>query len=225
MSTAAGDAAYEALALKCGRREAELGEARQEASGLHRRLGALQMKLRTTEERLSNLSNSQVALGLDVESLAKELAARSESLREESRRGEAARARCAELEAELSGREERSGDWDAARARLDAQAADLKAAHRDLRLQEEALERARADAKGARAEVQAREGRISELEMTAAAVRREEGERRRETEERGAGELRPRRGRCCGRRAPPASRCLPRGRQRRTVIPSLTPYT
>ena len=176
--------------LKCGRREAELGEARQEASGLHRRLGALQMKLRTTEERLSNLSNSQVALGLDVESLAKELAARSESLREESRRGEAARARCAELEAELSGREERSGDWDAARARLDAQAADLKAAHRDLRLQEEALERARADAKGARAEVQAREGRISELEMTAAAVRREEGERRRETEERGAGELR-----------------------------------
>ena len=190
VSTAAGDAAYEALALKCGRREAELGEARQEASGLHRRLGALQMKLRTTEERLSNLSNSQVALGLDVESLAKELAARSESLREESRRGEAARARCAELEAELSGREERSGDWDAARARLDAQAADLKAAHRDLRLQEEALERARADAKGARAEVQAREGRISELEMTAAAVRREEGERRRETEERGAGELR-----------------------------------
>ena len=141
VGTAVGDAAYEALALKCGRREAELGEARQEASGLHRRLGALQMKLRTTEERLSNLSNSQVALGLDVESLAKELATRSESLREESRRGEAARARCAELEAELSGREERSGDWDAARARLDAQAADLKAAHRDLRLQEEALER------------------------------------------------------------------------------------
>ena len=190
VGTDAGDAAYEALALKCSRREAELGEARQEASGLHRRLGALQMKLRTTEERLSNLSNSQVALGMDVESLAKELATRSESLREESRRGEAARARCAELETELSGREERSGDWDTARARLDAQAADLKAAHRDLRLQEEALERARADAKGARAEVQAREGRISELEMAAAAARQDEGERRREAEARGAGELR-----------------------------------
>ena len=190
VGAAAGDAAYEALALKCSRREAELGEARQESGALQRRLGALQMKLRTTEERLSNLSNSQVALGLDVEALAKELAARSEALREESRRGEAARARCSELEAALSERAERSGDWDTARARLDAQAVDLKAAHRDLRLQEEALERARSEAKGARAEAQVHEERIAELEINAAMARKDEGERRRDAEARGAGELR-----------------------------------